>query len=84
MTERAGDVLNDVRDTYLADGCPLSCRAGSIAAATSSQRNTRKFCGLLFIAIMRPWGSVGPSAADEMSRPSVASAPPRRTAISLE
>ena len=63
---------------------PFRRNGGFTAAAMSSQRNTRKFIGLLFIAIITPDGSVGPSAADEISRPSVASARPRTTATSRE
>lgn len=39
--------------------------------AKSSQRNTRKFFGPLFIATTIPFGKDGPSAADVASSPSV-------------
>ena len=56
----------------------------SSSRPTTATRNRRKFRGLLFIAIMTPCGRAAPSMLEEISRPSVASAPPRITATSRE
>jgi len=78
------DVCLEVLLQYRATATPFRRNGGFTATAMSSQRNTRKFIGLLFIAIITPYGNLGPSAADEISRPSVASARPRNTTTSRE
>jgi Beta-lactamase len=57
---------------------------GVTVPTTSCHRNTRKLRGALFMATSTPFGRPGPSARDETSIPSVASALPRKTAISRE